>query len=79
MSNSEIIGTTTALMGIVEPVDTYAGWKRNGYTVKRGEKATFKTKIWKPCNVKDKDTDETEIKLILVNAAFFTASQVEKI
>lgn len=79
MSNSEIISTHIALLGIMEPVNTYAGWQRNGYTVRRGEKATFKTKIWKPCKVKDEETKETGKKLIMVNAAFFTASQVEKI
>jgi hypothetical protein len=77
-------------------VDTYAGWKRKGYQVKKGETAVFKTSIWKPCKSKKKDnndsTDATETvntenadssnstykHLILVPAAFFTYSQVEK-
>lgn len=37
-------------------VDTYPGWKRLGYQVKHGEKALFKTKIWKPVSRKNKNT-----------------------
>ncbi len=82
MSNIEIIANETDLRGITEQVDTFAGWKRRGYVVSKGQKAVFKTKIWKPCKVKEKDEngeERKEKKLILVNAAFFTLSQVEAI
>ena len=49
LTNFEIIESNIILHGITEEVDTYAGWSRNGYKVKRGSKALFKTKIWKPC------------------------------
>lgn len=88
MTNFEIIAQACALANIAvdTEVDTYAGWSRKGYTVKRGEHAVFKTKIWKPCKRK-KDAEQTENaeqteanskRLILVNAAFFTDEQVEK-
>lgn len=79
MSNTEIISIETGLRGITEKVDTFAGWQRKGYVVNKGQKAAFKTKIWKPCKVKEKDEngkETTENKLIMVNAAFFTQSQV---
>lgn len=87
MKNVEII--VLACMDAKLPpdtiVNTFVGWKRAGYTVKRGEKAAFQTKIWKPCKVKKKKEQEPgeepkkENKLILVNASFFTSEQVEKI
>jgi len=77
MTNTEIINGNCILAGIMEPVDTYPGWKASGYQVKKGSKAVFKTKIWKPCKVKNEKTGEKEKKLLLVNASFFTESQVE--
>lgn len=84
MTNAVIISTAMMLNNIQEPVDTYQGWKRRGMQVKRGSKALFKTKIWKPCTVKAdaEDVDEAgevkrEQKMILVPASFFGASQVE--
>lgn len=97
MTNAEII--TVAMIGAeLDPmevdVDTFAGWKRRGFCVKKGQKAVFKTKIWKPCKF-NKDADDAETstdvddkyadaktprkKLILVNASFFTDEQVEKV
>ena len=78
MTNAEIISTNAALAGILEPVDTYPGWNAAGYQVKKGSKAVFQTKIWKPCKIKDPKSGEKEKKLILVNASFFSLSQVEK-
>lgn len=83
MTNAQIIINNMVTAGL-DPmetvVDTFAGWKRRGYIVNKGETAVFKTKIWKPCKAK-KDTEETEdtTNLKLVNAAFFTAEQVKAI
>lgn len=85
MTNAEIISGACLVAGITEDVDTFAGWKRHGYSVKKGEKAAFITKIWKISKVKveDDDTESTEKKyekkFILVNAGFFKQSQVEKL
>ena len=94
MTNAEIIVTAMVNANLnpeeVE-VNTFVGWKRNGYSVKRGEKAVFSTKIWKPCKFKkveeensadvadDANKDETPKKrLMLVTAHFFTDEQVER-
>lgn len=79
LTNLEIIESNIILHGITEEVDTYAGWSRNGYRVKRGSKALFKTKIWKPCKTKEDSKYKGENHLFLVNAAFFGRSQVEEI
>lgn len=84
MTNLQIIITAMEMNGVKEEVDTYAGWGRRGYQVKKGEKAVFKTKIWKPVRAKNKAADAAEEfmknedgdKLILVNASFFGHSQV---
>lgn len=88
MTNMEIIAGAMLLAEISPDVevDTFAGWKRNGYRVKKGEKASFQTKIWKPCKVKPKSEDDEPVeekvvnnrRLYLVNASFFTENQVEK-
>lgn len=85
VTNKEIIMTEMALRGIIEDVDTYAGWQRKGMQVQRGMKARFVTQIWKPCKPKknaESDTDEKQRvsrKMIMVKAAFFGISQVEPI
>ena len=38
MTNAEILNTECALHNITEAVDTFAGWKRKGYSVKKGKK-----------------------------------------
>lgn len=83
MTNAQIITGEMILNGVMEEVDTYAGWSRRGYQVQKGEKAKFKTRIWKPAKVRkitmvdqDADGEEKESKLIMVNAAFFGKSQV---
>lgn len=96
MTNAEII-LGAMMLAELDPetveVDTFAGWKRRGYTVKRGEKATFQTKIWKPSKYSKKELEDIEEqkgievadkakdqrKLVLVNAHFFTDTQVEKL
>ena len=92
MTNIDIIIGSMVLAGLdpkTEVVNTFAGWKRRGYSVKKGEKAVFKTKIWKPVKYAKKEQEsETDVNLsaeesdnkhlVLVNSAFFTAEQVEK-
>lgn len=78
MTNAQIIQTNAALSGIMEPVDTFPGWNAAGYRIKRGSKAVFSTKIWKPCKAKNPKTGEPTEKMLLVNASFFSLSQVEK-
>lgn len=93
MTNAQII-IEAMILAELDPmeieVDTFAGWKRRGFSVKKGEKAVFKTKIWKPCKFKPeelgegvevpKDEEQTvnKKKLVLVNASFFTDEQVER-
>lgn len=93
VTNKMIIMDACALYDIQEPVETYAGWQRAGYQVKKGSKALFQTSIWKPCKSKGKQTEEAETsgstdstekkssyrKMMMVKASFFGLSQVEKI
>ena len=91
MTNAEII-TVAMINAELDPMevdfDTFAGWKRRGFCVKRGQKAVFQTKIWKPCKFKKEEieqqeetgnTEQKRQKLILVNASFFTDEQVERL
>ena len=74
MTNLQIILTECELNGITEAVDTYQGWARSGKQVKKGSKALFQTKIWKPRkNSKTQATEETteeelKSKFIMVKA-----------
>lgn len=87
-TNKEIIATAKAMNGVdaEKLVNTYAEWKRNGFCVRRGEKALFKTKIWKPCKPSKKSAEKLEKegkptdkkRLYLVNASFFSEDQVER-
>lgn len=84
MTNLQIILTECELNGITELVDTYQGWARAGKQVKKGSKALFQTRIWKPRknSSKEKVTEETteeelKSKFIMVKASFFGLSQVE--
>lgn len=74
MTNAEIIATECSLLGITEEVHTFQRWKAMGFMVKKGEKAVFKTTIWKAVPKKD---EENEVKMFMRNAAFFKASQVQ--
>ena len=77
MTNMQIIMSEVTLRGITEEVDTYAGWQARKMQVQKGNKALFKTKIWKPCYPKDEDGNRADTPtLILVNASFFGRSQV---
>lgn len=81
-TNKQIIAANMLENNITETVDTYQGWKRRGFQVRKGSTALFTTRIWKPCKFKPKDGDESadvSRKLILVNAAFFGLSQVDAI
>jgi hypothetical protein len=40
------------------PLNTFLGWKSLGYTVKKGEKAMIKTKLWKFTNYKKRKLTE---------------------
>jgi len=83
MTNLQIIEKEKTITNITEDVKTYQGWKRAGYRVKKGSKASFQTKIWKPTKiskkkVKDEETEEKDNRyFILVKAYFFTESQVQ--
>jgi hypothetical protein len=74
ITNAEIIATECSLRGIMEEVHTFQRWKAMGYMVKKGEKAVFKTTIWKAV---PKNDEEKEVKLFMKSAAFFKASQVQ--
>lgn len=85
MTNAQIITKAMQVNKVTEEVDTYAGWRRRGYQVKRGQRATFKTMIWKPCTKKAEKKDGSdqnkEVRtgdMILVHASFFAKSQVEE-
>ncbi len=78
MTNVEIIAAAKMLNGITEEAHTFAAWKARGFSVRKGERAAFSTKIWKykPANKEDKDT---EGHMFMKTAHFFTESQVDKI
>jgi len=78
MTNLEILEMEKMLNKVDEEVDTYAGWKRRGYQVKKGSKALFQTKIWKPFYTAE-DGEEEEMKMVKVKASYFGESQVEAI
>lgn len=67
---------------IPEDIHTFAGWKELGYSVKKGEHAIAKITIWKHTSktVVDENNEEREkSSMFMKTAAFFKASQVEKI
>jgi N-terminal domain of anti-restriction factor ArdC len=68
---------------------TFAEWKKEGYSVKKGEKACMKLDLWKPFTAKVKDengkvekdekgNDKTETRFKLVPSSLFSIEQVEK-
>lgn len=64
------------------PLHTFQAWKSKGYVVKKGEKATIVTKLWKykTFTVKNKQGEEEErTKCYLYPAYLFTEAQVERI
>lgn len=62
-----------------EQIHTFAVWKEFGYVVKKGQKAIAKFPIWKYVSCKNEETKETDNKMFLKVAAFFSSSQVENI
>lgn len=62
-----------------EEIHTFAAWKERGYIVKKGEKAITKLTIWKHTAKVDEETGEENSRMFMKTAAFFAASQVEKI
>lgn len=98
MSNFEIIANSAIGAGIytkeqVEaiissgfrlPLHTFAEWKRLGFAVKKGEKASMTCRIWKFSDKKtesadDVNVDEADSRYYLTKAFFFTREQVEEI
>lgn len=81
MTNKEILLQEMLLHNIDldTKIDTFAGWNRQGYTINKGSKAIFQTQIWKPCNNKNKETEQANSKMYLVKASYFSADQVTKI
>ncbi len=89
LMNSGVIGTTGRNIVIEdsegrktitkepEEIHTYMEWKRRGYTVRHGEKCISRFNIWKNVPVK-KEGEEPKEKMIMKEAFFFKASQVEK-
>lgn len=65
--NADRIEAAKAAAGIVEPVNTWAGWKAQGFTVKHGSKALFRAAL-----VHSSKGDGASY-----TASFFGASQVE--
>lgn len=65
----------------IQPIHTYARWKKMGYQVRRGEKAVAKFAIWKYTEKKTDDMDEEEAQkrgyCYLKNSSWFTDEQVE--
>ncbi len=60
-----------------EEIHTYMEWKRRGYTVRHGEKCISALPIWK--NIPSgKSGEGPKEKMILKQAFFFKASQVER-
>ena len=63
-----------------ESIHTYQRWKELGYQVRKGEHAVAKIRIWKhTARQKDENPTEYEERMFMKNAAFFKASQVDKI
>lgn len=88
MTNEEIIYRTAVAEGY-NPMDTFfhtfQEWKRMGFIVKKGEKATLTAMIWMPKKkkaIQDQDDDNEPKKengFYLKQAYFFTQHQVQMI
>lgn len=102
MTNEEIIYRASISAGIFTeaeaqkfaqngwelPLHTFAVWKNHGYSVKKGEHAALKVRLWRKKGVKsdkasdDKEAKEAEVEgggYYLVTAFLFTGGQVEQI
>ena len=78
-TNNQIILMECVTRGIIEPVHTYARWKELGFQVQKGQKALFKTAIYKCVEKKDADGNTTSKKMFPKMSAFFGKSQVQPI
>ncbi|MGF9741603.1 ArdC family protein [Priestia megaterium] len=85
-TNLEMITEVAMMAGFNfdgENLKTFQEWKRAGFSVKKGEKATFKLSLWKPFTkkIKDEETGEEkkEQRFKLVPSALFTPEQVQPI
>lgn len=80
------------LTGADIPLHTYSAWKSRGYQVRKGEKATIKTSLWKRSKVRAKKPEAAEPEqegkpenpeasghFFLATAFLFTAAQVDEI
>lgn len=84
-TNKEMILEMANLMGYEyngENLKTFAEWAKEGYVVKKGEKAFMALELWKPFNKKLKDEESGEEKeekrFMLKLSHLFTPDQVEK-
>lgn len=81
MKNKEIINNALLSLNL-DPkktvVKTVPEWNRLHYQIKQGEKELFKAKIWKPIKKTGFISDKKDIKMIRVQASFFSLSQVVK-
>lgn len=91
MKNFEIIEQEMLNAGLdpeTDVIDTFAGWKKKGFSVKKGAKAVFTTRIWKPKTKaeieKEKAEAEENDEPALINrfkfvpASYFLQEQVER-
>ena len=62
-----------------EEIHTFAVWKARGYSVKRGEHAVAKLRIWKHTlkRAEDPEKERDLEKMFMKTAFFFTQDQVE--
>lgn len=60
-----------------EEIHTVAGWNREGYLVRKGEKAKISIPIWNAKYIGDKEDPNATMFMVQRNAYFFAPSQVE--
>lgn len=60
-----------------EALHTFKVWKDLGYSVRKGEHAVVKLRIWKHTEKRDEDGEVEDQRMFMKTAAFFSASQVE--
>ena len=61
------------------PIFTYQEWQKQGFQVKKGEKAKMTCEIWMPKKQTQEEIENNEEKEFFVKKAyFFTQEQVEK-
>lgn len=78
---------TTATVEIPEEIHTFNGWKKRGYSVKKGEKSKIKFTIWKYTEKQKPESEMTGNPLedapithmFMKMSSFFTFEQVEPI